>query len=284
MLPTFIGIGPGRTGTSMLYEALRAHPQVAMARGTKETNYFAHEYYRGQAWYAAFFEGGEGKKAVGEISNVYFYDTDVPARMHRLVPDARLFSCLRNPFERLRSVFLYRKRSGEIEPEVTLEKALQQYPDLITDSCYATKLAAYFRYFDRDQVLILFYEDLDRQPESFIASLFAFIGVDHGFKPDVLNERVNASAQPRTRWLGTLAATTAQTLRRYGLLFLLDRAKRSRMVRNMVLKSVDAPEHSVLQSLSPDTRARLKEIWTPEVYKIEQWSGRSLAHWLDPAL
>ena len=278
MLPTFIGIGPGRTGTSMLYEALRAHPEVYMAQGTKETNFFTWEYHRGLAWYEAFFEARPGIRALGEISNAYFYNAAVPVRIAEVLPEVRLFTCLRNPFDRLRSGYYYRKRAGRIPPDLTLDAAVRHYADLVTDNCYATKLRAYYRYFDPDQLLILFYDDLIADPGRFIEQVFTFIGVAAGFRPEVLYQRVNPSAAVRSQRVGTLAAGTAGLLRRWGLLRVLDWAKRSRLVRGVVLQPVAAEAPEV--RLHDDTLERLLATWTPEVKQVAQWTGRPFDHWL----
>lgn len=283
MLPTFVGIGPGRTGTSMLYEVLCAHPEVHMARGTKETNYFSHEYHRGLAWYEAFFTKDAGIRAVGEISNAYFYDAAVPARIAEALPDVRLFTCLRNPFDRLRSVYSYRKRAGRLLPDLTLDDAVRRYDDLVEDNCYATKLRAYFRHVDRQQLLILFYDDLIGDPERFIEQLFAFIGVAVEFRPDVLYERVNASAAAWSPRVGALASDVAEFLRQRGMLRALDWAKRSRLIRRAVLRPVGSQEPAAAPFLQEDTRARLLEAWGSEIEQVERWTGRSLGHWLDPS-
>ncbi len=280
-LPSFIGIGPGRTGTSFIYEVLRHHPEVRMAHGTKETNYFSHEYHRGPDWYAAFFEGTEAARAVGEIANVYFYDPAVPARIHELLPDVRLFSCLRNPFERLRSVFLYRQRSHELPGSITLNEAVAQDPDLTAHSRYATLWGGYRSVFPDAQRLLLFYDDLEADPEAFIEQLLRFIRVSPTVDPERLATRVNPSAVPRSRLVSGLAAGTSRVLRQVGLLGVLDAAKRTAWIRKAVLKPAAAETRAELM-LNDATASRLLEAWTPEVRQIESWTGRSLDHWLVP--
>ena len=277
MLPTFIGIGPGRTGTSMLYEALRSHPEVCMARGTKETNYFAHHHRQGPGWYAQFFKTCGAEKARGEISNLYFYDPEVPARIHAALPDVRLFTCLRNPFERLRSVYHYRLRSGEIPTTTSLDEAVRRYPDLTTDSCYATKLAGYYTHFERAQIQVLFYDDLVEDPVAFVQGLFRFLGISTASIPAVVHERVNASAAARVPGIGE----AARLLRHTGLRRILDWAKRSRWVRQALLKPTGAPVTNPALHISEESFCGLLEAWGPEVEQVAQQEGRSLHHWLE---
>ena len=200
--------------------------------------------------------------------------------MAEILPEVRLFTCLRNPFDRLSSVYSYRRRSGRIPPGLSLDAAVRSYSSLVSDNCYATKLKAYRRYFDPDQLLILFYDDLVAAPDRFIEELFTFIGVAPAFRPDVLHQRINASAVVRSQAVGKLANTTAGLLRRVGLFSVLDWAKRSQAVRGMVLKPLvpDTPDGALL--LRESTRERLLETWTSEVKQIAQWTGRPLDHWL----
>ena len=54
MLPTFIGIGAQRAGTTWAYNCLAQHPEVYMSE-KKELHFFYANYSRGLDWYAAQF-------------------------------------------------------------------------------------------------------------------------------------------------------------------------------------------------------------------------------------
>jgi hypothetical protein len=280
VLPTFIGIGPGRAATSMIYEVLLQHAEISMARGTKETNYFSTEYHRGREWYENFFRYSLGAKAVGEISTSYFYHADVPERIWKTVPTVRLFTCLRNPFDRLRSVYLYRKRSNQIPAYVSLEKAVMDYPDLVTDNYYATYLNRYFAYFRDDQILVSLYDDLLMAPEVFVQKLLSFLGVHSEFDSRMTTKHINASAVPRSRWVGSVAAKTAKSLRQLGFFGVLDALKRSRLVRQLILTRISVDDRDYSLDLSQGTVRRLHQEWEPQINQLERLLGRSLQHWL----
>ena len=75
--PTFINIGPGRCATSWLLEALKAHPEIEMAK-VKETEYFNTNFDRDVDWYESHFSvGSNNAQAIGEISNNYYLDASV---------------------------------------------------------------------------------------------------------------------------------------------------------------------------------------------------------------
>jgi hypothetical protein len=278
ILPTFIGIGPGRTGTSMIYEAFLAHPQICMARNTKETNYFNREYARGPEWYTAFFSDCTGAGATGEISNTYIYDPLVPARIAADLPQVKLFTILRNPFARLQSAFRYRQRSGELPPRLTLEEALDLHPDLLAQNAYGDQLARFLAVFPREQLLILFYDDLVADPAGFMARLFAYLQVDDRIQPAVIFRRVNPAVKARSPLAARLTRLAADTLRRWQLHGLLDRAKRSTAVRRLLFKEsnpgVDQPDHRL--------NARLQTCFEPQIKQVETLTGRDLQHWYQP--
>ena len=78
--PTFISIGPARSGTSWLYQVLKSHPSISISK-VKETEYFNHNYEKGSEWYESFFT--KSNQSIGEISSAYFCEPDVPKRIYK---------------------------------------------------------------------------------------------------------------------------------------------------------------------------------------------------------
>jgi len=274
-LPTFIVIGPGRAGTTWIYEVLRAHPQVCMAQDTKETLFFDREYERGIDWYKRFFVGCEEACAVGEVSNTYIYDASVPTRIRLMLPDCTLITCLRNPVERIQSVYHYRRRSGTLD--LGFEAALVSYPELVTDNRYWTQLQRYLAHFPVAQVRVLFYDDLVANPYAFLRQLYDTVGVDRDFVPAVVSQRINPAAKARSPALAKLARAGANVLRGVGLHALLDCLKRSRVVRGLLMKPLVGQEEQVM---SDATRQALIKRLKPEIEGVARWTGRDLSDWL----
>src|SRR6188474_1187691 len=82
MLPTFIGIGAQRAGTTWAYNCLAQHPDVYMS-GKKELHFFYAHYSRGLAWYASQFAAAGDAVARGEISPDYMYNREALANIAR---------------------------------------------------------------------------------------------------------------------------------------------------------------------------------------------------------
>ncbi len=275
-LPTFIVIGSGRSGTTWIYEALREHPEVATARGTKETLFFDWEFYRGLDWYSSFFEGCDSYLAVGEVSNAYIYNPLVPARIKSVLPDVALIACLRNPLERIASVYLYRRRVGTVS--CAFDRAVGRYSDLVLNNFYWTQLQWFLSIFDKNQLKILFYDDLKRDPAMFARSLYDAVQVSTDFEPSILHKKVNPATDARNPFVGRLSSMVATGLRATGLHSLLDDIKRNSFLRSLLLKEI--PSSDTTPVIIPELQRELVDIFRPEIEGVARFSGRDLSHWL----
>jgi len=273
--PSFIVIGPGRSGTSWIYEVLREHPQVQTAGGTKETLFFDREYHRGLDWYLNFFPYHENCKAYGEVSNAYIYNPLCARRIRAHLPGVKLVTCLRNPVERLLSAHAYRLRRGQLKGDV--EHCLGAYPDLITTNLYWTALKPFLNEPELD-LHVMLYDDLQQDPTRFAQDLYSTIGVAEDFHPSVIDKTVNPASIARSPVHAKVSGFIADSLRRFGALGLLDSLKRSDFVRDLMLNKTAESDRS--QGLLPETRRDLIEIFRPEINELSNYLGRDLDSWL----
>ncbi len=225
ILPNFIILGAAKAGTTAIYHYMSQHPHVGMSR-VKETNYFALEGgpidFRGPGdrdsinrfsvntaeGYQEQFRHAEGADAIGEVSPLYLYSEEVPGRLARSVPRAKLIAILRDPAERAYSAFLHLIRDGR-ETTADFAEGLRLEDSRVADrwehiwhyrrmGLYHDQLRRYFDRFDRDQIRVHTYQDFRSRPAAILADLFRFIGVDDSFAPD-MSIRYNAAAVPAER-------------------------------------------------------------------------------------
>jgi len=204
--PDFLGIGAQRGGTTWLYEQLLRHPQVRFPIG-KEVNYWNVWHGRGIAvdTYLRRFRRYEPDCRAGEISPEYAaLDPPVIAEMRRSLPDLRLFLILRSPLERAWSDALMTLREAcEMEPheasdawflDVLRSRRLRRRGE------YLAQLRSWHAGYPRDQLLLLFLEDVEARPREVLRALCRHIGVSEA-PVDALAEadlraRVNAGGGP----------------------------------------------------------------------------------------
>jgi hypothetical protein len=294
-LPNFLVIGVARGGTTSLDRYLSEHPQVFMAR--KEPNFFALEGvpldFVGPATginevsvtrlaeYEALFDGVTDETAIGDASPLYLYWPGTAERIHRYVPRAKLIAILRNPADRAHSKYLHYLGYGQ-EPARDFADALRLEPErraahwspyfsYVEMGRYAAQLRRYYELFDRAQIAVWLYDDLERDPASLMREVFRFLGVDESFRPDV-RTRHNPAGVPKQSPARRLVSRVARAAP--GLRALLPRFV-ERRAENWL--SARAP---IEAAMPPAVRRQLVETFRSDVEELQRLIGRDLSHWL----
>ncbi|HEV2370716.1 MAG TPA: sulfotransferase [Streptosporangiaceae bacterium] len=129
--PDFILIGAQRCGTTSLFRALSAHPQVVPPTVRKGVNYFDLNYYRGPHWYRRHFPlatvargraARHGGAVTFEASGYYMYHPFALERAAHDLPGVKLVAMLRDPVERAFSAHKHEYARGFEQED--FEKAL----------------------------------------------------------------------------------------------------------------------------------------------------------------
>jgi hypothetical protein len=274
-LPTFIGIGVPRAGTTWLHTLLSAHPDVYLPTRRKEVRFFDRHHDQGREWYEEFFcDPDEARRysAIGEISPQYLYCDECPGRIASLLPEAKLIVMLRHPVDRAYSQFGFviqrRDFRGSFEEFVaTRARALEM-------GFYSRYLEGYLRHFDRNQILPLIFEEAVSERSEVRRDLAGFLGVSEDLFPEA-TERVNPSTVPRFRSLSSAAVKTGRRLRRHHLESLVDLAGRMGL-RRLLTSGRRVP------SLDPQLKRNLSEMFVAEFEELERSWGLDLSIWRDP--
>lgn len=262
-LPTFVVIGASKSGTTSLARYLSTHPDVFMCH-PKEPDFFHPDrgWKRGLAWYESLFEGGRRCVARGEASTCYTWAPHVdgvPRRMSEVVPDARLVYLVRDPIERIRSMYLHRLDRG-LE-RASFREAIRRDPLYVDSSRYAFQLERFLEWFPRDRILIASSERLRDDREATIRRVLAFVGVD----PDVPLRGVEDELQTRAskrRSMGPRVLESARVRLRASPWYHRSPAavKRALMsIRRTLSRPVSADDAVLSPDLEHDLREQLAE-------------------------
>ncbi len=292
MLPNFIGIGAPRCGTTWLANCLAAHPDVFMAR-VKETNFLHHAEIDGQLpEYEKHFEGGGGRRAIGEISVRYLISPRAPYRVKQLLPEARLFVSLRNPVDQLYSHYWHLQRQGfhavSGRTDLSLEEAIEYYPSLLVEPArYAKYLRVWLDLFGRERLHVILFDDIQTRPDHVISELYRFLGVDSTFQPPTLNRKdrgTRAGNSPRSKQLEGLYQHLYRGLVRFAYTplkqmigvrqaIMLKERLHAREIMERVFRKPGYPPIPVA------TRRRLQSLLIKDIAELEVLLGRKLPAW-----
>jgi hypothetical protein len=198
-LPDFVIIGAMKSATSTLQEQLALQSGIFMC-DPKEPNFFSDDsqYRRGVDWYSGLFSGAPVDALMGEASTHYTklptYEQTV-ARMHELLPGARMVYVMRHPIDRLVSHYIHEWSMGNIHGSI--DEAVRQYPEMIQYGEYSMQLIPFFQSYGRERILPVFFDRLTREPQAELERVCKFIGYKgapkwiHDIKPsNVSSERL----------------------------------------------------------------------------------------------
>jgi Sulfotransferase domain len=269
--PSFIVVGPPRTGTSWLHKVLEPH--ATLPSPSKETRFFDLHFYRGFDWYAWHFPRHR-RGPMGEIAPTYFASPEARQRIAETIPQAKIVCIFRNPVER--AVSLYRLKLAYGMYRWSFKEALCKDQELINSGLYWTHLSAWRECFPDKQLLVMIYDDLARDPQAFFGRIATFIGL-----PDITISKSQLdrvySSERMTRPRSYLATRTATAFADWCKSRRLDHLVAS--VRESALIRLFLGGGESLPHLPPETLHELTDVFRPEVEALESHIGRDLEHW-----
>ena len=273
-LPTFLGIGVQRGGTTWLHTLLASHPDVYMPTRRKEIRFFERYYDRGVSWYSTFFcppEQADRYQAIGEISTQYYDCEACPQRIFTILPQSKLIIMLRHPVNRAYSQygFVVQRRNYR----GSFQEFLDSRPAALEKGFYSRYLKQYLRYFDRNQMLALVFEDvfIDMFKTKKIIADFLDIDVDK-FPASATNGKVNASTVPTHQSLYGLVVKTGRRLRKRNLEPVVD------FVMRLGIQRILSKGNS-LQPLDGQLKKQLSQLYQEEFDQLEQCMQINLSSW-----
>jgi len=199
--PDFIGIGAPKCGTTWLSNILLLHPEIFVAH-KKEVLFFSDKFDKGCSWYLDHFLEGANKKSIGEFSVNYMHSSGLPAKkMHNFNPSLKLIVMLRDPIRRSFSHYRWMKQIGKIPENISFTDAIKDNSDILEYSLYYKNLKPFIELFGMENLHIIKYENISRDPEKIQSNIFNFLGVDSRFDSKITKKVIGKTISPRYRVL-----------------------------------------------------------------------------------
>jgi hypothetical protein len=275
----FVVIGAHKAATTALFHYLRRHPQLFLPP-EKEAGFFSNDYWWERGWVAfadEFFGQAPVKALWGKVTPQYMACPQVPARIRAVMPEVKLVAILRNPVDRAYSHYRMAVRTqAEKRSFDDAVVALQQNPDDSTGYLalgqYGRILSTYLKQFPATQLLTLFTEDLERQPQLVLDALVRYLGADAGFTPSNLGKRYHVGGtRQRFSWL---VPKTKQVHPVWWLWKQLP--ERHRRVIRFWFQTEAATASAPLDAMESEQRRQLVEYYRSDVQQLEALLGRAV--------
>ena len=261
MYPDFLVIGAQKSGTTWLYQNLRAHPQIwlppekeihffdfpplipfyfllfapersirhwgmnrmirdyhKVKAGQQSASWYMRYYLlpRTKRWYRSLFTPNEGQVA-GEITPRYSALNDKGvAKVHALMPNAKLIYLLRNPIDRMWSdlAMYHSSRFGHDGLHTIDEQRILSFIENskhLASSRYINNLARWEQYYPSSQIFVGFQDQIRDEPQNLLKAIYQFLEVDSVHQPNssIVNKRINSHSYPEIP--GHIAKMLART-------------------------------------------------------------------------
>jgi hypothetical protein len=304
-MPEFFIVGHSKSGTTALYEMLRAQPGIFMP-DLKEPIFFAKELPR-QAHrytapetleeYLALFSAASPTQRLGEASASYLWSRTAASAIAEAQPQARIIAILREPASFLRSLHLQCVQSHyETEKDFGRALALEDerrqgrriprgspWPQVLLYSehvRYVEQLKRYDAVFPREQMLTLIYDDFRRDNRETISSVLRFLDVKE--EAPVAPIEANPTERMRSQRLDELVHAVSvgtgplgRAVKAPFKALLPQRARRGLLKaarKNLVVAPPEPPDEPLM--------AELRRRYRPEVEALSEYLGRDMvAEW-----
>jgi hypothetical protein len=286
----FIGVGAGRAGTTWIGKMLESHPDILFSsqKSHKELYFFNGNYSRkyepdldsryhlGVDWYLSQFPPPEKEKPRGEFCPAYLFDPYAYKRINKIFPKVKIIIIIRNPVNRLFSIYWYSKAAVVTKLPDTFD-IFARDTQFTSKYKYCKHVKKYLTTFGQQQVHIIIFDDILNKTESVLQNLYRFLKVDETFVPENYKNTVNTSVQTKNVIIKKIGYEFYQALKKTGLKSLLQpvffNKKMFRIYRRLNTKQFSKPK------MNKEVMKYLVNFYKKDISCLERLIGKDLSAW-----
>ena len=211
-------------------------------------------------------------RAIGEITPFYLFHDECIERILKMQSITKLIVNLRNPVDRAYSFYVIMIQNGKCVG--SFEECMSQHPVILQQSFYSEQLKKYLHHFEREQILILIYEQTIASSISKTKEILAnFLDIDvEGFPQTAGTEKVAISRNPKAHAAYLFFDRIAWRLKDMRLDCIVSWSIKLGIKRLFGTKPLP-PE------MKEETRQYLKELYMPEIRDLEALLNTDLDCW-----
>ncbi len=284
----FIGIGFPKSATSYIADLIMQHPMLHIPK-QKEMWYFfekdkLHIFSEipknknySMEWYLNHFNYSDKNLLNGEFTPTYIYDIGALKKIKKYFPNIKVLISIRNPVEMIYSQFNYFLGSvvDNTDEDFSLIFQDEKYNSLIEMGNIGTHLKNVYEIFDAKNVIVLFHEDIKRNPLKEIQKFYSFLNVDSIFEP-IVDFQYNESRIYRYKKIKILANSLYKGINNSNLTFL--KGIFFNNLTHKIYHAINTKKYK-FKPLDEKSKQKLIEIYLNEINEVEKIFNIDLKHW-----
>jgi len=287
-------IGAQKAGTTALKNYMGEHPEILSHLQLEYAFFTIDDEYKtgfekGFDKYLPDYQKNETRKVVAKGAAMHYNEHSLK-RLAEHNPECKVVFVIREPVDRTYSAYQMEVFSGwlkrdfkEIIPILeNNQKNDELYQSFITKSLYSDQLPVVYKYFKKDQVRLVLYEEFKDDPVAVCKDLFTWLGVDGSFVPDItVKHNVSRKAKSAT------FSTMLHKLRRNDNLVkkitkaILPYSTFTRIGNSLIEMNKSSNK---MEPLDDEVNAHLKKFFEPYNNQLSELSGVDLSRWEKEAM
>lgn len=293
IIPNTILIGAQKAATTSLYNWISQHPQVCGPTALKDYPFFLYDKFYNQGLGSLnqiYRKEYKGEKILIHGSVNYMFFEYAIKRIYEFDKEVKLIVSLRNPIERAISAFEYQKKTNR-ESNTSFYQALREESQRMSGSfldqsdltyyshgLYFQQLAMVFRYFPKNQVKVVFYEDISESPATVVREIYRFLQIEDSYTP--VYNTMNRTGIVRNRLLHEILYSKNPIKKgvvKYLInpIFPLDR----RLKLKSRINEFNTKKKKRNLDNYAEEREYLRDLFNDDITKLEELLKVDLSHW-----
>lgn len=281
----FIIIWTAKAGTTWLTDMLGQHPDVFVPK-QKELHYFNEMYSsdlnmpninqkRGIKRYEKFFKDAKGNQIKWEATPAYLWDKKAAENIYKFDPNMKLIAIFRNPIEKIYSFYLYSVQRW-ITSSQTISEEIKKSPFLVEQALYYEQIKKYYEIFPKENIKIMFFDDLKKDNKEFLKKIEKFIWVE-SFIPENIDKRSNTTWVPKYLFIKKTLYKLKNFFIKHNFTFPLDLSRKIGL-STIITKIEKAKKKTALKKITIEEKKMIYNLIKEDIEKLEKFLDKNLSH------
>lgn len=291
-------IGAPKCGTTSLAKYLSLHEKIFLPK-IKEPHYFAIKhilppisgYIQSINKYNELynFDVTDKMEYFLDASVWYYSKKEIAQELYNYNPLSKIILIIRNPYDAIRSLFIHRAMALQedcidINEAIKLEDSRKKGKNIpvslkktaqglfyVENYKYAQKIENYYNIFGKENVKVLFFDDLIQNKKQIFDDIFNFLSLKNDIDLNLTKDVFNKSIIYRNNIVNKFIKFVPKTMKR----------RFSSIYRKYIDEKINqlVPKNTIIDEYNNEILELLKSVYTPEIEALEELLNIDLKNW-----